>query len=339
MIRIRAGRRTVAGVPWLVLWVFLWGVAAFACARAAGGEEYRWNLPRGFPQPVVPADNPMNAAKVALGARLFADRRLSITGNYACESCHAPARAFTDGLPRARGATGEILPLNAPTLLNAAYNPSLGWRDSGITTLEQQMRGPLFNEHPRELGLAGQERVIERKLRADQGLVDGFAAAFPGEPAPITMDNMIRAIAAYERTLVSAAAPFDRYVFAGEHDALDATQKRGMEIFFSERGGCAGCHGGINFAGEWVDRDHPQAKAAFADTGTGERVRVPTLRNLTATAPYMHDGRFATLDAVLDHYERLAADPAADARLRRASLTTEERAALRAFLLCLADQQ
>jgi len=334
----RAGRRIAADVPWVVLWTFLWSVAAIACARAAGVEEYRWNLPRGFPQPVVPADNPMSVAKVALGARLFADRRLSITGNYACESCHSPKHAFTDGLPRSRGATLETLPLNAPTLLNAAYNASLGWRDSGITTLEQQMRGPLFNEHPRELGLAGEERNVERKLRGDPAMVDAFAAAFPGEPAPVTMDNVIRAIAAYERTLLTAAAPFDRYVFAGDHAALDATQKRGMEIFFSARGGCAGCHGGINFAGEWVDRDHPQAKATFADTGTGETVRVPTLRNLAATAPYMHDGRFATLDAVLDHYERLATDPAADARLRRAPLTTEERGALQAFLLSLGDR-
>jgi cytochrome c peroxidase len=110
-----------------------------------------------------------------------------------------------------------------------------------------------------------------------------------------------------------------------------------MDIFFSDRGGCARCHGGINFSGDWIDRDHPAARAVFADTGTGEPVRVPTLRNLPATAPYMHDGRFATLDAVLDHYEKLAADSAADARLRRPALTTGERADLREFLGSLAD--
>ena len=311
--------------------------AAAACAHAAASAPFEWNLPRGFPAPAVPADNPMSTAKVALGARLFVDRRLSITGNYACESCHAPAHAFTDTLPRSRGATGDTLALNAPTLLNAVYNASLGWRDAGITTLEQQMRGPLFNEHPRELGLAGNEGMVERKLLADEGLKDAFAVSFPDDPAPVTMDNVIRAIAAYERTLVSAGSPFDRYVFAGDHGALDAVQKRGMQVFFSERGGCAHCHGGINFAGEWVDRDHPVAKAVFADTGTGEAVRVPTLRNLAATAPYMHDGRFATLDAVLDHYEKLAIDPAADPRLRRAPLTTEERVALREFLGTLSD--
>ncbi len=106
----------------------------------------------------MPADNPMSAAKVALGEVLFADPRLSITGQHSCQSCHSPARAFTDGLPRSRGATGEALPLNAPTLFNVAYNASLGWRDPNVRTLEQQMRGPLFNDHPRELGLAGRER-------------------------------------------------------------------------------------------------------------------------------------------------------------------------------------
>lgn len=310
-------------------------LAAFACAQAEQ-PGWRWQLPRGFPEPRVPVDNPMSAAKVALGARLFADPRLSVTGQYSCSSCHDPARAFTDGLALSRGATGATLPLNAPTLLNAAYNASLGWRDAGITTLEQQMRGPLFNEHPPELGLAGREAEVERALSADAALRAAFAAAFPGER--VTMDTVIRAIASYERTLLSAASPFDRYVFAGEHAALDETQKRGLDIFFSDRGGCANCHGGINFAGDWVDRDHAVARASFANAGTGETVRVPTLRNLAATTPYMHDGRFATLDAVLDHYEQLAVDPHADQRLRRLPLTKDERSDLQAFLNSLSDR-
>jgi len=124
-------------------------------------------------------------------------------------------------------------------------------------------------------------------------------------------------------------------VFGGDHAALDAQQKQGMELFFSARSGCASCHGGINFAGPWVDAGAPAATAAFADTGTGVAVRVPTLRNLARTAPYMHDGRFTRLDAVLDHYERLAADPGADPRLRRAPLTTGERASLLRFLASL----
>jgi len=317
----------------------LLGTAAAAFADGSATPGYEWNLPRGFPQPTVPADNPMTAAKVALGARLFAEPRLSITGQYSCRSCHAPERAFTDGRERSLGATGAELPLNAPTLLNAAYNASLGWNDLGAHTLEQQMRGPLFNRHPPELGLAGREADVEAELARDERYPAAFAAAFPGEMRALSMDNVIRAIAAYERTLLTGNSPFDRYVFGGEHAALDESQKRGMQVFFSPRSGCSSCHGGINFAGPWVDRGQPSAQAVFADTGTGQKVRVPTLRNLAATAPYMHDGRFATLDAVLDHYEKLAPDPAADSRLRRQPLTTEERASLRSFLESLNDQR
>src|SRR5262245_43723491 len=99
-------------------------LVATAVVARAGVEEFRWKLPAGFPEPAVPADNPMSTAKVELGAMLFADPRLSITGKHSCQSCHAPSRAFTDGLPRSQGATGETLPLNAPTLLNVAYNAS-----------------------------------------------------------------------------------------------------------------------------------------------------------------------------------------------------------------------
>jgi cytochrome c peroxidase len=332
---IRGAWRAVRGVALGALLIAAGLVEAAPRADAA----FEWRLPRGFPEPAVPADNPMSVAKVALGERLFADTRLSVTGSYSCARCHDPARAFTDGLPRSRGATGAGLSLNAPTLINAAYSASFGWHDTGITTFETQMRGPLFNEHPPELGLAGRAGDVERVWSADAAARAAFAAAFPGDTTPVTLDNAIRAIAAYERTLLSASSPFDRYVFSGDHAALTDEQKRGMDIFFSDRGGCARCHGGINFAGEWVDREHPAARAVFADTGTGEAVRVPTLRNLAATAPYMHDGRFATLEAVLDHYERLAADPAADPRLRRASLTTDERAALREFLGSLADSR
>jgi cytochrome c peroxidase len=309
--------------------------------RACGGDaaEYTWRLPSGFPTPLVPADNPMSEAKVALGARLFADSRLSSTGRFSCQSCHAPERAFTDGLPRSRGADGAELPLNAPTILNAAYNPSLGWHDSGVHTLEQQMRGPLFNQHPAELGLAGREALVEAALMEDPAMRQQFAAAFPGERQAVTLDNVIRAIAAFERTQFAGHSDFDRHVFAGDHAALRPAARRGLELFFSARSGCSGCHGGINFAGEWVDREHPRGKASYVDAGTGRAVRVPTLRNVAVTAPYLHDGRFVTLPQVLDHYEKQAADPAADTRLRRAPLTTVERADLVAFLESLTDRR
>lgn len=304
-------------------------MALGTCARAG---DFAWRLPPGFPEPAVPADNPMSTAKVALGRRLFSDPRLSVSGRHSCQSCHEPARAFTDGLARSRGATGASLPLNAPTLLNVAYNVSYGWRDPQVRTLEQQMLGPLL--HPLELGLAGRETMVTGALVSDADMLAAFRAAFPGEAHPVSLANVIRAIAAFERTLIAGGSAFDRYVFGGEHEALDEVQKQGMALFFS-KAGCSACHGGINFAGTWVDRDHPEAEPVFVDTGTGVAVRVPTLRNLGATGPYLHDGRAATVAEVLQHYERSASDPDADPRLRRAPLTTSERVALRAFLQSL----
>jgi cytochrome c peroxidase len=304
------------------------------CAVARGGA-YTWQLPRGFPEPAVPADNPMNEAKVALGARLFADPRLSVTGQFSCQSCHVPERAFTDGRARSRGATGESVALNAPTLFNVAYNASFGWNDAGVHSLEQQMRGPLFNEHPPELGLSGRETLVERELAADPQMASAFEAAFPGERPAVSMDNVIRAIAAYERTLIGGESAFDRYVFGGDHGALDAAQKtrHGPVLLAARRLFLLPRRHQLRRA---LGRSRPAAaKAVFADTGTGKSVRVPTLRNLSATAPYMHDGRFATLGSVLEQYERLASDPAADPRLRRAPLTTAELADLRSFLLSL----
>ncbi len=322
--------RSIAGVVTLLVTTL---AAALTSAQAA---EYRWTIPPGLPQPAVPADNPMSDAKVALGRALFSDVRLSISGQLSCQGCHEPSRAFTDGLARSRGALQDELPLNAPTLLNVAYNPSLGWNDPSVRTLEQQMRGPLFNEHPRELGLAGREWLVERKLAADPDLVRAFQRAFPREAQPVTMDNVIRAIAAFERTLLSANSAFDRYVFRGEHEALDAMQKRGMELFFSPRAGCSACHGGINFAGPWVDREPPGSRAGvrgYRDWRAGARAH--------AAQPGRHGSipaRRQTADArcrARPLREGWRADPAADHRLRRPALTTGDRAALLAFLQSL----
>jgi cytochrome c peroxidase len=309
-------------------------------AHAATGFE--WHLPRGFPIPFVPADNPMSVAKVALGGRLFFETRLSVTGRYSCASCHDPARSYTDGRARAVGATGDLVPHSAMTLINVAYNVSYGWQHPQTSSLEAQMRQPLFNRHPVEIGLGGREREVRAALSADAGYAQQFAAVFGGA---ITTTRIIDAIAAFERTLIAGHSDFDAYVFDGEHTALSPPAKRGMALFFSRRIGCGGCHSGFNFSGNWRDRDGLTGKASFADDGLGiGPVRIPTLRNIALTAPYMHDGRFATLDAVLDHYERVGKLPSSahggvrDPRLKAFSLKPEERAALKAFLAALAER-
>ncbi len=307
-------------------------------ARAAPANvSYAWALPRGFPDPPVPVNNPMSAAKVALGRRLFFEPRLSVNGRYSCSSCHDPARSYTDGQANAIGASGEVLSRNAMALINVAYNASYGWSTPKVLSLEAQMRQPLFNAHPVEMGLAGRERVLIQQLRKDPTYLAEFAGAFPGTKPAVSIDNMIRAIAAFERTLLFGDSPFDRYAFGGEHTAISDAAKAGMALFYSARLGCADCHGGFNFTGTWNERGRPTAPAALACNGVGVRpMRVPTLRNVALTAPYMHDGRFATLDAVITHYEHLGPPRTCpDPRLRKFSLNATERVALIAFLQSL----
>jgi cytochrome c peroxidase len=326
---------------WLLLGVAL---AWPAATLAAQTPLYVWHLPRGFPTPAVPTDNPMSEAKVALGRRLFFEPRLSVTGHYSCASCHDPARSFSDGRTVAVGATGEALPHNAMALVNIAYNISFGWTTPQVRSLEAQMLKPLQNEHPVEIGLKGRESALCSQLRSDPSYAAAFATAFPAETTPVTFDHLVKAIAAFERTLISGSSAFDRYVFNGEHGALTAQAKRGMALFFSSRVGCAKCHSGFNFAGNWRDAQGDTGRPSFASNGASSTpMRVPTLRNLALTAPYMHDGRFATLDAVLGHYSRMGARAhlardAQDPRLPHAALSDSERAALIAFLDSLTDE-
>jgi cytochrome c peroxidase len=282
-------------------------VANAAAAPAALSAAYTWHLPRGLPVPYVPADNPMSDAKVALGERLFFDPQLSITGRYACVSCHDPARSFSDGKAVAVGATGQKLPHNALALVNVAYNIAYGWDKPRVRSLEAQMLTPLLNGQPVELGLKGREAALGAALAADPGYARAFAESFPDSPSAVSFDHVIKA------------------------------------LFYSRQVGCSGCHSGFNFSGNWRDSLGTTGRASFARDGTSAApLRVPTLRNVALTAPYMHDGRFASLSAVLEHYSDLALRPGGaariDPRLPRAPLSAAERAALEAFLESLTDR-
>jgi cytochrome c peroxidase len=287
----------------------------------------------------------MSESKVDLGRRLFFEPRLSVTGRDRCASCHDPARSFSDGRGLAVGATGKTLPRGAMALVNIAYNVSFGWTQPGLRSLEAQMLEPLLNEHPVELGLAGREGSVCAKLAGEPSYRKAFTAAFPEDGAPVTLDHIVKAIATFERTLISGGSAFDRYVFGGEHAALSSEAKHGMALFFSAQGGCSGCHSGFNFAGNWRDSQGETGKPSFASNSAGEPpMRVPTLRNVALTAPYMHDGRFATLAAVLDHYAasgvqaRVSRGTRYDPRLRKIALSVQDRADLIAFLDSLTDE-
>ena len=289
--------------------------------------DYEWKLPPGFPYPKVPADNRMSAAKVEAGRYLFYDRDLSANRTQSCATCHQQSRAFSDGMARGKGSTGELHPRGPMALINVAYSPALTWANPNMRSLEQQALVPMFGEVPVELGMNGKETELLARLRAKPPYPALFAAAFPGEADPFTIRNVTRAIATFERTLISGNSPYDRYRFGGDQRAISAAARRGEALFFSERLECFHCHGGFNFTGTVDYFDKGFAEVEFHNTGlynvpgktsyppdnTGlaqfteasedvGKFKAPTLRNIAVTAPYMHDGSVATLDEAIEHY-------------------------------------
>lgn len=301
---------------------------------------FSWRLPPGFPPPRVPPDNPMSGEKVALGRRLFYDARLSGNGTQACASCHRQEHAFTDSRPRAVGSTGETHPRGAMSLANAAYSVSLTWLDAGHAKLEDQLLVPMFGEKPMEMGLKGHEKEALARLEADPLYSRLFAAAFPDDAEPVSLLNVRKAIASFVRTIISGDSPYDRLVWKDDRGALSEPARRGMALFFSERLSCSKCHSGFTFSGPAVWEGGPKIEPTFHDNGLGARFRAPTLRNVAVTAPYMHDGRFATLEEVVDHYAKGGtASPGRSPLVRGFSITEAEKGDLVEFLKSLTDQE
>jgi len=285
-------------------------------------SPYDWKLPEGFPVPHVPADNPMTAAKVELGRYLFYDKRLSFNQEQACAGCHEQSRAFTDGRSRAVGSTGEMHPRSSMSLVNVAYVPALGWANPALTQLEAQALIPMFGENPVELGMHEKEELLLTRLKKVPEYQRLFPAAFPDLKDPYTVTAVVEALSSFERTILSGDSPYDRYWRGADPDAISASAKRGEYLFLSERFQCFHCHGGLNFANaeDFVGKgyreieydntalykSYPAGNAGIFEVTRQQddmgKFRVPTLRNIAVTAPYMHDGSVATLDDVLDHY-------------------------------------
>ena len=347
----------------LLTLAILSGAATVALAQQ--GTSWRWQLPAWLPAPLVPADNPMSQAKVDLGRHLFYDKRLSRDGSMSCATCHEQARAFADGQATPAGVTGERHPRNSMSLANVAYLPVLTWANPLLTRLEHQALIPMFGESPVEMGLVGREEELFAELAADPAYPPMFRAAFPGTDSKIHLGSITKALAAFQRTLISADAPYDRYRYGGESDAISPAARRGEALFFSERLECFHCHGGVHFTDNLVHSRKPFAEYAFHNTGlydrdgkgayppdnvglvehTGRpedmgRFRTPSLRNVELTAPYMHDGSVATLEEAIAHYAAggRARSPLTSEFLPGFRLSTEETADLVAFLRSLTDR-
>jgi cytochrome c peroxidase len=316
--------------------------AGAACGPRVGStppQPYLATLPMGARAKLpVPADNPLTSSRVALGRRLFFEQRLSRDGSVACASCHAPNRAFTDGRERPLGVGGVPGRRNAPTLVNRAYGRSFFW-DGRAASLEEQALQPMVS--PREMGNTHQE--IVRRLARDPGYRRDFQRAFG--IAGVTIERVAQAIAAFERTLVAGNSAFDRFATLGDPTALSPEARRGLELF-GGKARCTVCHEPPLFTDErfhntgvaWRSAP-PSDSGRYAVTVQTEDIgafKTPTLREVALTAPYMHDGSVATLEEVVDFYDRGGvANPYLDPLVQPLQLTREEKRALLAFLRSL----
>jgi cytochrome c peroxidase len=322
----------------------------FALAASLTGAVFDWDIPKGFPRPAVPADNPMSAEKVELGRYLFYDGRMSVNGKESCGTCHRQELAFTDGRGHAQGATGQLHPRGSMSLVNVAYVPALTWANPTITSLEQQMLIPMLGEEPIELGLKGHEKEVLDAVRRDSVYQALFPKAFPGVSDLYTFPNVAKAIAAFERSIVSMRSPYDRYRWGGDSAAISDAAKRGEILFFSsERAGCFQCHAGWNFSSgaffnTGVTTYTAPNRGLFEQTGRTEDIgkfRAPSLRNIAITAPYMHDGSLATLEEVIQHYAAGGKldHPNKSHILRRLNLSDTDKHDLIEFLKSLTDEE
>jgi cytochrome c peroxidase len=334
------------------------------------------HLPEGVPLPRIPADNPLTAEKIALGRALFYDTRLSANQTQACASCHLQELAFTDGLARPTGSTGHFLPRNAQGLFNLGYLPNYTWASNALVTLEDQIAIPIRAERPVELGVNdGNAADVLARFADDPDYVARFAAAWPESGGAPSWNRIIMALASFLRTMTSFDSRYDRHL-AGE-PVLTAQELQGLALFNSERLECFHCHSGPTLTTAYVDANDPPEANPFVffsnglynvgnagtypahDRGLYDLTlnrrhmglfRPPSLRNVALTAPYMHDGSIATLDAVIDHYAAggtvttdgpLAGDgrliPTKSSFVRGFTIRDEERAALIAFLNTLTD--
>lgn len=274
-------------------------------SQVAGAASWQ-TLPGKAPEP---ADNPTTAEKVKLGQILFLDPRLSLTGTVSCNSCHNVMAGGEDNRPVAAGVHGQTGGRSAPTVWNAAFSQVQFW-DGRAPSLEEQAKGPVTN--PIEMGMKSWDDVVKR-LKAIPGYPELFSAAFSSDKGPVSRDNAAKAIAAYERTLITPNSAYDKYV-AGNKSALTEQQVKGMNTFAEV--GCANCHSGPAFNGNGMFMKFPinsngmfEAKYKFSkDQGRFEVTKqaadkhlfkVPTLRNIALTAPYFHNGSVDNLSSAV----------------------------------------
>jgi len=316
--------------------------AAPAKAQVVTSGNWKMTLPLGLQADAanIPEDNPMSNEKIILGKFLYFDPRMSKDKTISCATCHAPYHGFTDPHRTSAGVSGKLGARNSPTVINRLFSADQFW-DGRAESLEKQAHGPLVN--PIEMAMGSHTDVVGR-VKAVKGYGPLFKQAFGDEQ--ITIDRITKAIAAYERTVVSGNSAFDRYM-AGDKDAMSPSAVRGWELF-NGKANCKTCHVGFNFTDEnyrniGVGMDKPKPDLGrFEQTKKEEdkgAFKTPTLRNIVQTAPYMHDGSEETLVEVVEFYDKGGVkNPHLSADIKPLNLTAQEKGDLVAFLEALTGE-
>ncbi len=295
-------------------------------------------VPPGFPPIEYPDDNAFTLERWRLGKKLFFDPVMSVDSSISCASCHLPSLAFSDEIAFSPGVEGRAGVRNAPTLANVAYHPYLT-REGGVPTLEMQILVPIQEHNEFDFNI-----VLLAERLSDNNIYTAMAEnAYQRPPDPFVIT---RALACFERTLISGLSPYDKHKNYGDKTSLSENASKGMHLFFSDRTNCSNCHAGFNFTNYAFENNGLYQQ--YADEGrfrlTGNEAdralfKVPTLRNIALTAPYMHDGSMNTLEEVVDHYQSGGVDhPHKSELIHPLDLTPEEQNDLIAFLKSLTDE-
>ncbi len=302
------------------------------------GDEYRPELPLGLDaeEYKIPKDNPLSKEKVELGRALYFDVRLSANDRVSCATCHTPKNAFTDGQPVSQGINRQQGGRSAPTVINRAFSTLQFW-DGRAGSLEEQAKGPLTN--PIEMGMSSHDAVV-KKLKKIKGYRVWFKKVFKKD---MNIDDLAKAIAAFERTVLSGNSRYDRYT-AGDKNAMTPSDVRGLELFYG-KARCATCHSGFNFSDEEYHNLGVGWNSGMADLGrymvTKDAddiggFKTPTLRDISNSAPYMHDGSEATLEQVVELYNSGGIkNPYLDPLMEPLNLSAEEIREIVAFMKAL----
>lgn len=309
-------------------------VLVVAGSAISNGQEnpHEFVIPKSLGTLKYPEDNLSDPRKIALGKQLYFDPRLSADNSVSCATCHNPKHGWSDGRPTSQGVGGKVGGRNAPTIINSAFSRMQFW-DGRAATLEEQALGPIAN--PIEMNMPVGDAV--KRLNEIEGYKTQFKEIFGTE---VTEANLAKAIAAYERTILSGDAPYDRFK-AGDKTALSEPAQRGMTLFFG-KANCSACHSGPSFSdfafhniGIGMDKPEPdkgryEISKLGGDTGA---FKTPTLREIARSAPYMHDGSIKTLEEVVEHYNKGGiSNQYLDEEIFELNLTDQEKADLVTFM-------